>query len=469
MGQNLEVHVLNGDGTLIGNTPTIDLRTIGENIQGGWHKLYRVNQIAGEIRLGLMFLKDKQLTSDSPTGHIDSEETTLGNLDALEQIIKQVETKEFWEPEEGVKSCPSCGDAFSVFRRKQHCRTCGHIFDFKCLTEFEGRRTGIEEKLLVCKTCLDIIEGSLKPVSGSRGFSPILSGERGGSILTNPESEAGPSKQPESEEQLPIPIYARIPRYCFAEDKFSFVVEVKFKDGRRHWELSRYYEDFYDFQIALLTTFPIEAGSAGTQKRTLPYMPGPVSHVTDAITERRTHDLEKYVKTLLSQPSHISRSTIVRRFFAPREGDNEIGRNSVNEEPSGGWDMDTVLSWLRSHQFSTHLENIFVANGLYGSAFLWLGNYVRKGAIDPLHIVSRSAPIGSFEGYAQEEERLRLMIREILRKGYSTTANPISPTECAVIQNYTQSTSYEVDLIKGEVVTVVEKGDLGKRMTPKYW
>jgi hypothetical protein len=141
----------------------------------------------------------------------------------------------------------------------------------------------------------------------------------------------------------------------------------------------------------------------------------------------------------------------------------------VNEEPSGGWGMATVLSWLRSHQFPTRLENTFLANGLYGSAFLQLGNYVRKGAIDPLHITSRSAPIGSSEGHAQDDERLRLMIREILRKGYSTTANPIPPAECAVIQNYTQSTSYEVDLIKGEVVTVVEKGDLGKRMTPKHW
>ena len=127
MGQNLEVHVLNGDGTLIGNTPTIDLRTIGENIQERWHKLYRANQIAGEIRLGLMFLKDAQQTSDSPTGHIDSEETTIGNLDGLERMIKQVKTKEFVgdpgplentpQQEDGLSSadyrCEYCERAFS--------------------------------------------------------------------------------------------------------------------------------------------------------------------------------------------------------------------------------------------------------------------------------------------------------------------------------------------------------------------
>jgi len=124
---------------------------------------------------------------------------------------------------------------------------------------------------------------------------------------------------------------ARIPRYCFAEDKYWFVIEAVLEDGR-HWELSRYYEDFYDFQIALLTEFPSEAGNTGTQKRTLPYMPGPVNYVTDAITEGRLHNLDAYVKNLLAQPPYIARCTLVKQFFAPREGDYEIDPNTVGEE-----------------------------------------------------------------------------------------------------------------------------------------
>lgn len=57
------------------------------------------------------------------------------------------------------------------------------------------------------------------------------------------------------------------------------------EDGRC-WELSRYYHDFYDFQIALLTQFEEEAGNRG-KPRTLPFMPGPVTHVTDAISNGR--------------------------------------------------------------------------------------------------------------------------------------------------------------------------------------
>jgi bud emergence protein 1 len=93
-----------------------------------------------------------------------------------------------------------------------------------------------------------------------------------------------------------------------------------FEDGKI-WELSRYYEDFYDFQISLLTEFPREAGNTGEQKRILPYMPGPVNYVTDAITEGRLHNLDAYLKNLLKLPPYIAKCNLLKQFFAPREGD----------------------------------------------------------------------------------------------------------------------------------------------------
>ncbi|KXH41435.1 SH3 domain-containing protein [Colletotrichum nymphaeae SA-01] len=147
----------------------------------------------------------------------------------------------------------------------------------------------------------------------------------------NSQQAAQPSPYAKPASQLYAPISARIPRYCFAEDKYWFVIEAVLEDGR-HWELSRYYEDFYDFQIALLTEFPAEAGNTGTQKRTLPYMPGPVNYVTDQITEGRLHNLDAYVKNLLAQPAYIARCTLVKQFFAPREGDYEMDPNAPSDE-----------------------------------------------------------------------------------------------------------------------------------------
>lgn len=102
------------------------------------------------------------------------------------------------------------------------------------------------------------------------------------------------------------------------------------EDGR-HWELSRFYQNFYDFQISLLQQFPKEADSNGGT-RILPYMPGPVTYVTDAISNGRRESLNDYVKKLLSLPGYISRCQLVRELFAPREGDFELDPRAVGED-----------------------------------------------------------------------------------------------------------------------------------------
>jgi len=52
-------------------------------------------------------------------------------------------------------------------------------------------------------------------------------------------------------------------------------------------------------------------------------MPGPVTYVTDAISHGRRQSLDEYVKKLVAMPPHISRSLLVRKLFAPRDGDYE--------------------------------------------------------------------------------------------------------------------------------------------------
>jgi bud emergence protein 1 len=189
--------------------------------------------------------------------------------------------------------------------------------------EVPSQQQGLEQTM----NRMSLQQGGRPNQSNSQGYQQSRESQQarpGQQFQQNPYATKSTS-------QLYAPISARIPRYCFAEDKYWFVIEAALEDGR-HWELSRYYEDFYDFQIALLTEFPAEAGNTGTQKRTLPYMPGPVNYVTDAITEGRQHNLDAYVKNLLTQPPYISRCTLVKQFFAPREGDYEMDPNAVNEE-----------------------------------------------------------------------------------------------------------------------------------------
>jgi bud emergence protein 1 len=103
------------------------------------------------------------------------------------------------------------------------------------------------------------------------------------------------------------------------------------EDGR-HWELQRLYQDFYDLQIQLIATYPVEAGTSGAGERTLPFMPGPVTYVTDNISNGRRANLDDYIKNLLSLGPHITRGYLVKSFFAPRQGDYEIDPEAVADE-----------------------------------------------------------------------------------------------------------------------------------------
>lgn len=129
------------------------------------------------------------------------------------------------------------------------------------------------------------------------------------------------------------------------------------EDGS-HWELSRFYQNFYDFQIALLTQFPQEAATdSGT--RILPFMPGPVTYVTDAISNGRRESLNEYVKRLLALPPYISRCQLVRQLFAPREGDFELDPKAMQE--------DYRLSSGSQHSSADNSQVSQSQNGQYGS------------------------------------------------------------------------------------------------------
>jgi bud emergence protein 1 len=103
------------------------------------------------------------------------------------------------------------------------------------------------------------------------------------------------------------------------------------EDGR-HWELQRLYQDFYDLQIQLIATYPVEAGTSGSGERTLPFMPGPVTYVTDNISNGRRANLDEYIKNLLKLGTHITYGPLVKGFFAPRQGDYEIDPDVIAAE-----------------------------------------------------------------------------------------------------------------------------------------
>lgn len=134
-------------------------------------------------------------------------------------------------------------------------------------------------------------------------------------------SEAGTHYE-ESRSRDPLFVAnASVDQFLSDGSRYWFLVRVEMNDGR-HRNLCRYYEDFYDFQIALLEEFPMEAGRTGEQ-RILPFMPGPLTYVDDTISAQRRADLHVYVEELCTLPAHVVRSPLVQNLFSAREGDVE--------------------------------------------------------------------------------------------------------------------------------------------------
>ncbi|ORY04687.1 hypothetical protein BCR34DRAFT_491339 [Clohesyomyces aquaticus] len=79
---------------------------------------------------------------------------------SFSQMRRKILDREFWMRDENAKDCFNCGDAFSTFRRKHHCRTCGQIFDAKCTSLVSAKTFGQPGNLRVCKPCEAIIYGN---------------------------------------------------------------------------------------------------------------------------------------------------------------------------------------------------------------------------------------------------------------------------------------------------------------------
>jgi bud emergence protein 1 len=222
-------------------------------------------------------------------------------------------------------------------------------------------------------------------------------------------SMAQPQRQYRTSDNLLAPVKAHVPRYCFADDIFWFTIEAQMEDGRQ-WELQRLYQDFYDLQIQLIATYPVEAGTSGPGERTLPFMPGPVTYVTDNISNGRRANLDEYIKNLLTLGPHITQGHLVKGFFAPRQGDWEIDPDAPSPE-------DYRLS-QQSHQSS---------NPSQGTS--------RQSSADQLQATTPVTPYSTGSNYASHQRG-----QSTASQAYSTSLAPPHPHPHSSAQSSSTST-----------------------------
>lgn len=83
---------------------------------------------------------------------------------------KEGDFRQYWMPDSSCKECYDCGEKFTTFRRRHHCRICGQIFCSSCCNqEVPGRVIGILGSLRACTYCCKVISEYVLDVSGDFG------------------------------------------------------------------------------------------------------------------------------------------------------------------------------------------------------------------------------------------------------------------------------------------------------------
>ncbi|XP_067939535.1 1-phosphatidylinositol 3-phosphate 5-kinase-like [Watersipora subatra] len=71
---------------------------------------------------------------------------------------KDSEFRQSWMPDSSCKECYDCGNKFTTFIRRHHCRICGQIFCSSCCNqEVPGRVMGFEGGLRACTYCCGVV------------------------------------------------------------------------------------------------------------------------------------------------------------------------------------------------------------------------------------------------------------------------------------------------------------------------
>ncbi|KAL4175640.1 hypothetical protein KRP22_000603 [Phytophthora ramorum] len=105
------------------------------------------------------------------TSTFQEPDADTGDLAAAKPAASPVKTRpppmsagnQYWMPDHLCKVCYDCSAAFSLFRRRHHCRLCGQIFCYECSNNFvSGAPHGFPGTIRVCKFCHQFADAARK-------------------------------------------------------------------------------------------------------------------------------------------------------------------------------------------------------------------------------------------------------------------------------------------------------------------
>lgn len=106
----------------------------------------------------------------------------------------------------------------------------------------------------------------------------------------------------------------------FPNKHYVYIIQVTWTTGATN-KIYRRYSQFFEFQLALLSQFPVQGGKRNPEDRVIPFLPGKIlfgrSHIR-GVAEQRMGPITEYLEKLISLPQEVSASQIVNNFFEVR-------------------------------------------------------------------------------------------------------------------------------------------------------
>ncbi|XP_048399255.1 SH3 and PX domain-containing protein 2B isoform X2 [Stegostoma tigrinum] len=120
---------------------------------------------------------------------------------------------------------------------------------------------------------------------------------------------------------------------------YVYIIQVTWSSGSTE-VIYRRYSRFFNLQMQLLDTFPVEGGQKDPKQRYIPFLPGKIlfrrSHIRD-VAVKRLKPIDEYCRALIRLPAHISQCDEVLQFFETRPEDlNPPIEEPIGKKKSGG-------------------------------------------------------------------------------------------------------------------------------------
>lgn len=212
--------------------------------------------------------------------------------------------REFWMRDENAKDCFYCGEPFTTFRRKHHCRTCGQIFDSKCTSLVPGVPFGHSGSVRLCRPCEAVIDAHEEDSTES-------SSDDMGPAMVNPRFSDSVSRN----------IGSRLP--ADDDDSSSIVsqsVDQVLKTPTLAIPATRRTGDGNNRRSAIL-----EIGSSDrqlTRPTSSRSLRGSLNGRTHSVSHKRHHSKQQYIRSFKSY--HDDRAPFQRRVADEMGGEHRL-------------------------------------------------------------------------------------------------------------------------------------------------